>query len=144
MAASQTLERLVPSANSTSDVKKLAQNCYDALNDDFNTAIAIANLFEAVRIINSVNAGTESISADDLALLRKTYADFVFGILGFKAEEAGNSGDLDGLMQFVLRLRAEAKDRKDFTTSDEIRDELNKLGFEIKDTKDAATWSKGA
>ena len=111
--------------------------------DDFNTAITIAQLFEAVRIINSVNAGTETISAEDLEILKQTYDDFVFKILGLKAEQQQDKGDLDGVMQMVLRVRAEAKTKKDFATSDKIRDELAALGFKIKDEKDGTTsWTK--
>jgi cysteinyl-tRNA synthetase len=124
-------------------VKALRQACYDAMLDDFNTAITIAQLFEAVRIINSVNAGTESITAEDLELLKQTYDDFVFKILGLKEEEQQNQGDLDNVMQMVLRVRAEAKTKKDFATSDKIRDELAGLGFKIKDEKDGTTsWTK--
>ena len=142
MTANETLQKLKPSAASSSDIGKLVSDCYEAMNDDFNTAIVIADLFEAVRIINSVNAGSETISAADLETLKKLYHDFVFNILGLKADDGVSSDDTDGLMQFIIRLRAEAKARKDYSTSDEIRDELNKLGFAIKDTKDGATWEK--
>jgi cysteinyl-tRNA synthetase len=142
MAANETLSKLQASGTSTSDVKKLQQNCYDAMNDDLNTAIVIANLFEAVRIINSVNAGTEMISVEDLEILKTIYNDFVFEILGLKEENVSDSADIDSLIQFILRLRADAKARKDFSTSDKIRDELNALGFEIKDGKEGSTWSK--
>ena len=142
MAANETLEKLKPSEKSSSDIQKLVTDCYEAINDDFNTAIVIANLFEAVRIINSVNAGSETISAPDLEALKRLVHDFVFNILGLKADDGVSSDDTDGLMQFIIRLRAEAKTRKDYSTSDEIRDELGKLGFSIKDTKDGATWEK--
>jgi cysteinyl-tRNA synthetase len=142
IAANETIAKLVPSGKSTSDVAKLSKDCYAAMNDDFNTAIVIAHLFEAVRIINSVNAGNETISADDLDALKKLLHGFTFDILGLKAEGDSGSDDTDGLMQFILRLRNEAKARKDYATSDEIRDELSKLGFEIKDTKEGATWEK--
>jgi cysteinyl-tRNA synthetase len=142
MTAYETLQKLTAGATSTSDIAKIQQACYAAMDDDFNTAIVIANLFEAVRIINSVNAGTETISADDLALLKKFYHEFVFEILGLKQEEAGNQQDVESLMQIIFKLRTEARARKDFATSDEIRDELNKAGFEIKDTKEGVTWNK--
>ncbi len=150
MAANETLKKIKASptppkeglSNSTSDIPALKQACYDAMNDDFNTAITIANLFEAVRIINSVNAGTETISAGDLEILKTLLQTFAFEILGLKEETVANHDDIDGLMQFILRLRTEAKARKDFSTSDEIRDELNKLGFEIKDGKEGTDWSK--
>jgi len=142
MNADATLQNLTPSSTSTSDIQALMKSCYDAMNDDFNTAITIAHLFEAVRIINSVAAGTETISATDLDMLKKFFAEFTFGILGLKKEETADNNDVDGLMQFILRLRSAAKARKDFATSDEIRDEMNKLGFEIKDGKDGTSWSK--
>jgi cysteinyl-tRNA synthetase len=142
MNAEETLQKLQPSAASTSDINAWKQSCYDAMNDDFNTAIAIANLFEAVRIINSVAAGTETIAAADLDVLKQAFHDFTFDILGLKKENAADNNDVDGLMQFILRLRSEAKARKDFSTSDEIRDEMNRLGFEIKDGKEGTSWSK--
>ncbi len=142
MNANETLQKIKSSATSTSDIKALRQSCYDAMNDDFNTAITIANLFEAVRIINSVAAGTETISAGDLELMKTLFHDFAFEILGLRKETVGNNNDIDSLMQFVLRLRSEAKARKDFSTSDEIREELTKLGFEIKDGKEGTSWSK--
>jgi cysteinyl-tRNA synthetase len=142
ITANETLHKLKAFEKSSSDIMKLRQDCYDAMNDDFNTAMVIANLFEAVRIINSVNAGTETIAVEDLAILKKTYNDFVFEILGLKEEVVADNSDLNGLLQFILRLRSNAKMKKDFATSDKIRDELIKLGFEIKDTKDGATWQK--
>jgi cysteinyl-tRNA synthetase len=142
MAANETLKKINASEKSTSDIKKLCQGLYDAMNDDFNTAITIANLFEAVRIINSVNAGTETIAVKDLDILKTTFREFVFEILGFREEVVAGNHDVDGLIQFILRLRADAKARKDFSTSDKIRDELNALGFEIKDGKEGSTWSK--
>ena len=95
-----------------------------------------------MRIINSVHAGTETITADDLELLKKTFGEFVFDILGLREEIVSTHSDTEGLMQFILKLRAEAKARKDFATSDEIRDELSKLGFSIKDTKEGVTYSR--
>ena len=142
MNAEATLQKLTASATSTSDIKALRQSCYNAMNDDFNTAITIANLFEAVRIINSVAAGTETISSGDLEMLKTVFHEFTFEILGLRKETAGNNNDVDSLMQFILRLRSEAKSRKDFSTSDEIRDELTKLGFEIKDGKEGTSWNK--
>jgi len=141
--AAEVLQKLMPSAGSSSDIPALRKACFDAMADDINTAITIAHLFEAVRIINSVNAGTETISAADLEILKQTYQEFVFDILGLKHEHDDNSADTDKLMQFILNLRTDAKGRKDFSTSDKIRDELALLGFKIKDEKDGTvTWSK--
>lgn len=141
--AAEVLAKLKTATTTTSDVKALRAACYDAMNDDFNTAITIANLFEAVRIINSVNAGTETINPEDLDILKKTYHDFVYDILGLKDEAKADNNDMDGVMQMLLRMRADAKANKDFATSDKIRNELAALGIKIKDEKDGmVTWSK--
>jgi cysteinyl-tRNA synthetase len=112
------------------------------MNDDFNSPIVIANLFEGVRIINSVNDGKESLSTDDLFLLKKLFQTFVFDILGLKEETASDQHELtDGLMQLILDLRQKARTNKDFGTSDQIRDALQELNISVKDTKDGATWN---
>jgi cysteinyl-tRNA synthetase len=112
------------------------------MNDDFNSPVLIANLFEAVRIINSVNDGKESITALDLIGLQTTVNTFVFDVLGLHNESENNSGSkaLDTVMQIVLEQRAEAKKRKDFATSDQIRDLLMAGGISIKDTKEGTLW----
>ena len=142
MSAVDLLDGLTPGNSSTSDVRQLRQRAYEALNDDLNTAIAISQLFEGARIINSVNGGTESLTAEDIAHLKETMHLFVFDILGLKSETKGNDDDLKGVMELLLALRAEAKAKKDFATSDKIRDELNRLKFVIKDGKEGTTWSK--
>ncbi len=140
--AMDTLEKLNPSASSTSSVADLEQKCFDAMNDDLNTAIVLSHLFEAVRIINSTNAGTETLTVEDIDKLKSLMKLFVFDILGLKREEKKSDDDLDGLMNLLLSIRATAKANKDFSTSDKIRDELTKLNFTIKDGKDGSTWSK--
>ena len=140
--AIDTLEKLNPSASSTSSVSELEQKCFDAMNDDLNTAIVLSHLFEAVRIINSANAGTESLTVADIDKLKSLMNLFVFDILGLKREEKISDDDTDGLMKLLLSIRAQAKSNKDFATSDQIRDELIKLNFTIKDGKDGSTWSK--
>jgi cysteinyl-tRNA synthetase len=140
--AIDTLEKLNLSAISTSSVSELEQKCFDAMNDDLNTAIVLSHLFEAVRIINSANAGTESLTVTDIDKLKSLMNLFVFDILGLKREEKISDDDTDGLMKLLLSIRAQAKSNKDFATSDQIRDELIKLNFTIKDGKDGSTWSK--
>ncbi len=113
------------------------------MNDDFNTPILVAQLFEAARIINSANDGKETLTSDDLALLKKLMYGFVFDVMGLK-DEGGNAADdkvLDGVMKIVLDIRKDIKARKDFAASDKLRDDLNKLNISIKDTKEAAVWS---
>lgn len=144
MAAIKTLDKIKASAQSTSNVKELEKKCYEAMNDDFNTPVLVAHLFEAVRIINTANDGKETLTATDIELLKKLMHDFVFGVMGLKDETENNVADnklLEGVMQIILDIRKEVKARKDFATADKLRDELNKLNIAIKDTKEASVWS---
>ena len=143
MNAMKTVDSLKASATSTSNIKELQQNCYDAMNDDFNAPIVVANLFEGVRIINSVNDGKETITADDLALLKTTMQDFVYDVLGLKSENSNTANDkaLQGVMEMILSIRKDAKQNKDFATSDKIRKELEAIGIQIKDSKEKTEWS---
>ena len=146
MTAMETLQTISTAKGFTSQrgetFKELEQKCYDAMNDDLNTPIVIAHLFEAVRIVNSVKAGTEQISEEDKNILKKIFNDFVIEILGLKQEATTNDNSaLDGVMNILIELRNEAKLKKDFGTSDKIRDELSKIKITLKDTKDGAVWS---
>jgi len=144
-AAIKNLDKLILSEKSTSNIKALRQKCYDAMNDDFNSPILIANLFEGVRIINSVKDKKETISAEDLEILKQLFNDFVFDILGLKTEEtAGQQNELiDGLLGTILSIRQKAKANKDYATADKIRKELSELNIQIKDTKEGASWEIG-
>jgi cysteinyl-tRNA synthetase len=137
-----TLATLKSSDRSTSDLEKIRSACFDAMNDDFNTAIVIANLFELSRIINSVSAGTETLTEDGIQLAKKIFEDFLFSILGIRQESKASEGDIDGLMNLILEIRAEVKAKKDFATSDKIRTTLTSLGITVNDGKDGAKWSK--
>ena len=142
--AIKTLESLKPSDKSTSDIKALSAKCHEAMNDDFNSPILIANLFEGVRIINSVNDRKETISKSDLDLLKKTIHEFVFDVLGLQQEQTASDNDelTKNLMNLIIEIRNEAKTKKDFPTSDKIRDGLAKNKIAIKDTKYGTTWEK--
>ena len=113
------LSKIEPAEVSTVDVKTIRERCYEAMNDDLSTPIVISHLFEAVKIINTVLAGGATLSAEDSAHLKETFRIFLFDIMG---------------------IREEAKARKDWTTSDYIRDRLSEIGFEIKDTKEGVEW----
>jgi cysteinyl-tRNA synthetase len=143
LAATETLKKLRPSEVSSIDVAAVNKACYDAMNDDFNSPLVIAALFEGARIINVINDGKETITIDDLALLRNTFDTFVFEILGLKDEvTSGGQGDIvNGLMGLILNIRQNARTTKDWPTSDLIRDELKKLSIQVKDTKDGAVWT---
>ena len=140
--AAVTLERLVPGTTSTTDIGAIRNGCHTAMDDDLNTAITLSHLFEAARVINSVHSGLETITKDDLDLLRSFFPTFVFDILGLQAETIAGKDDLDALMQMILKVRTDAKANKDFATSDKIRDELASIGFKIKDEKSGTTWTK--
>lgn len=141
--ALRTLDRLTAQNETTVNIQSLKQNCFDALNDDFNTPVLIANLFEGVKIINSVADQKQSISPNDLSLLRELFQTLVIEILGlepFLAETQTDSKEAD-LIQMLLNLRLQARKNKDFATSDIIRNQLADMGIEIKDTKDGSEWN---
>ena len=143
MKATETLEKLKASEQSTVDVKALREKCYAAMDDDFNSPVLIANLFEGVKMINSVAAGKEQITADDLQTLKDTFHTFVFDILGLKKENlCSNTGNdiSSDLIEILLKLRMEAKLNKDWALADKIRDQLTQMGVVIKDTKEGYTW----
>jgi cysteinyl-tRNA synthetase len=141
MNAMDTLENLKHSDNSTYDINELEKNCYAAMDDDFNTPILIAHLFDGVRIINSVKDGKESLTASDLSKMQKLFSDFVTDILGLiSAKESGGNDLTEEVMKLVLKLRGNAKKNKDFSTADLIRDELDKAGIQIKDSREGSSW----
>ncbi len=128
----------------SAEVRAIFEGVYDALCDDMNTPVALAQISEAVRIVNSAKAGTVKLGKGDIATLVQLFDDIVFGVLGLRDDEAaaGGSGKVvDGLMQMVLEQRAAAKAAKDWATSDHIRDSLKALGITVKDTKDGAEWT---
>ena len=112
------------------------------MNNDFNSPVAIANLFDAVKIMNAIKEGKETISADDLIHLKETFDIFLSDILGIVAENQtdNNSEQVDKLMQIIISLRNEAKNNKDFNTSDNIRNLLAGVNITLKDTKEGTEW----
>ena len=138
------LSELKAGAVSTIDVTGLRQKCAEAMNDDLNTPVVIAALFDACRAINQVNDGKASISQADLDELRDTFKTYLFDILGIVDEKAGGSGvnlkPYEAAVNLLLEMRSQAKARKDWATSDLIRNRLAEAGFEIKDTKDGFEW----
>ncbi|HIE72896.1 MAG TPA: cysteine--tRNA ligase [Flavobacteriales bacterium] len=141
MNAMETLEELSSSENSTFDVNELEQKCYAAMDDDFNTPILIAHLFDGVRIINSVKDGKESLNATDLEKMKYLFTTFVTDILGFISAKESSENDLtNGVMELVLKLRENAKANKDFDSADLIREELSKLNIQVKDGREESSW----
>ncbi|GHV67854.1 cysteine--tRNA ligase [Bacteroidia bacterium] len=138
-------ELAVQSTASPTDtrVHELAAQCSQAMNDDLNTPILISHLFEGVRLINSIAAGTEHIGDDSLATLKTLFHTFVFDVLGLTAEtqtESKSNQVLGKVLDIVMATRNEAKRNKDWACSDKIRDDLKRAGVLVKDTKDGYEW----
>jgi cysteinyl-tRNA synthetase len=135
------LDSLVATNTTDVEIAPLLQRCYDAMNDDFNSPVLIAELFEASRIINSVYDGKMKIDSPNLELLKQLMQQFILDVLGLKNEQAGND-DLPKVLDMIVGLRNGAKINRDYATSDKIRDGLQQIGFQLKDGKDGTTWSK--
>ncbi|MDF2450139.1 MAG: cysS [Bacteroidota bacterium] len=144
MDSYKVLQTLKASDKSSEDVPALERLCYAAMNDDFNTPVLIAHLFDAIRMINSANDKKALLTQSDLELLKNIYQHFVFDVMGLKKEmeKSGKANTaLEHVMALVLELRDKAKANKDFATSDEIRNKLNAAHIQVKDSKEGATWS---
>jgi cysteinyl-tRNA synthetase len=141
MNAYELLDGLKASAQTDVEIASMQERCYEAMNDDFNSPVLIAELFEASRIINSVHDGKMLIDAANLELLKQLMHTFIGDVLGLKDEKTAND-ELPKVMDFIINLRSEAKTNKDYTTSDKIRIGLQDIGFQLKDSKEGTTWNK--
>lgn len=142
MKSMVTLEKLVPAATSSCDISGLQAKCYEAINDDLNSPILIAHLFDAARIINSASDKKESLTVEDINLLRSMMHSFVFDILGLLPEidSTADNSVIEGLMKLILDMRKIARENKDWAASDKIRNMLASLNITVKDTKEGTTW----
>lgn len=144
MEAYASIDDLPESSASTINLAEWKQSCYDAMNDDFNSPILIAKLFDAVKWINAIKEESLKISAEDKLELKQVLHDFLFDILGLRDGEKSldnNSDKLSGAVELLIKLRAEARNNRDFATSDKIRDQLQEMGIQLKDGKDGTTFS---
>jgi|TARA_B110000240_G_C13461441_1_gene436855 cysteinyl-tRNA synthetase len=142
MEAMNSLKSVSFGNSSTFDVKDWKQKCYNAMNDDFNTPILIAHLFEGVKVINQIKEGKASLTSEDLETLKTTMTDFVFDVLGLMNESAQNNSEkINGVVELLIKLRKEARENKDWGLSDQIRDELVEIGIQLKDGKEGTTFS---
>jgi cysteinyl-tRNA synthetase len=143
MESFRTLNEISTSETSTFDVSAWKQECYDAMNDDFNSPILIANLFEASKKIQSIANGKETISESDLKILKQSMHDFIFDVLGLTDDTSSSNGDkkLEDAVKLLIELRNKARSNKDFETSDTIRDQLAAAGIQLKDGKEGTTFS---
>jgi len=142
MAGLRTLERISPGSASSGNIGKLIEEGYEAMNDDFNSPILIARLFEGVRIVNSANDGKETLTAGDLEALSGFMKAMISDVLGLKEEESGGANPLEeDLMKVILAIRQKVREKKDYDTSDMIRDELARLNISVRDTRDGPVWN---
>ncbi len=139
----QIINDIQPSETSSIAISSWRQNCYDAMNDDFNTPILIAQLFEGIRIVNVLNDKRETITSSDLELLKKTLEEFTFEVLGIRNEKSSsnNIDKLEGVIAMLIEMRNEARANKNWALSDEIRDRLLVLNIQLKDGKDGTTFN---
>ncbi len=142
MEAYERLQKIVPAAQSTIDVNGLRGRCEEAMCDDLNTPIVISHLFDACKAINTIADGKATIAAADLEELKATFKLFVEDILGLQtADNSTDNTAYKKAVDLLLEIRRQAKQNKDWATSDKIRNELTAIGFTIKDTKDGFEWS---
>jgi cysteinyl-tRNA synthetase len=144
MEGLKILKSLPTAATSSMDIAAWKQSCYDAMNDDFNSPILIAQLFEAVKHIHLIKDGKATISEADLKTLQETLQAFVYDVLGLEDGDAFAKADdskLSGTVELLIKLRKEARENKDFATSDKIRDELLAIGIQLKDGREGTTFS---
>ncbi|MBK6484991.1 MAG: cysteine--tRNA ligase [Chitinophagaceae bacterium] len=124
-------------------VLQLMNSCTEYMNDDFNTAMAMASLFElSSKIFSWKNEqlAIASIKKETFELLVKTFNAFVTDIFGLKNEKENDDSKMNGLMELLISLRKEARSKKDFATSDKIRDDLFAAGIQLKDGKEGTSW----
>lgn len=143
MEAINSLKSLNTGKTTDFDITAWKASCYAAMNDDFNSPILIAKLFDAVKHINLIKEGTESITAEDKLELESTLHGFVFDVLGLenKSSSDADTEKLGGVVELLIELRKSARENKDFATSDQIRDQLAALGIQLKDGKEGTTYS---
>ena len=143
MEAMSSLESIPAGAQSTLNIAEWKQLCYDAMNDDFNTPILIAQLFEGVRFVNVLKEGKETLTAEDAKIFCNAMNAFVFDVLGLEDEKAsdGNNDKLEGTVNLLIAMRKQAREDKNFALSDQIRDQLLALGIQLKDGKEGTTFS---
>ncbi len=143
LQAWEALQNIKPVVNGNFLVEPWSDKLYDAINDDFNTPVLIAHLFELVKEINKFKAGEQTIDEQNLQQLLKLYSDFVFDILGLKEDKLvsdSNNEMTAELIDLLLNVRKEIKANKMYALSDQIRNQLTEKGVIIKDTKDGFEW----
>lgn len=145
--AYENLSKLQVAGNKAQDeelnakVVKLVEEFEEFINDDFNTAKVLANMFELVPVINGIkdkHISEAALSGETMQLLKNKMKTFVEDIFGLKNVQEQTDGKIDGVIRLLMDIRKEARQRKDFVTSDKIRNQLASLGVQLKDEKDGS------
>jgi len=145
MEAIKLMPTLKTSETSSIEVDTWEKSCYDAMNDDFNAPILIAQLFEGVKYINQINDGTAQISISDLEVFKTTMRNFIFDVMGIETPEAKqDSTKLEGVVEMLIGMRNQARVDKNWALSDQIRDQLSAIGIQLKDSKEGTSYTLGS
>ena len=142
MHAIALLDKIQPGEKSSTDISVYAKLFRDAMDDDFNSPVLIAHLFDAVKLINNLKEGRETLSKADLETLKTLLREYIFDVLGLQnaLSQSEENEALKKVMELIIQLRSEARSRKDFATSDQIRDSLLQAGIQLKDTRNGVEW----
>ncbi|WP_395093891.1 cysteine--tRNA ligase [Vaginella massiliensis] len=141
MDALKTLETLEAKEASTFEIEEWVSKLYAAMDDDFNTPVLIAHLFDGVKIINSIKENNGRLRKDDLDLLKNEFKGFVTEVLGLRNDQAnGQNNQLDEAIKLLIEIRNQARVDKNFALSDEIRDRLANAGIQLKDGKNGTEY----
>lgn len=142
MEAIDNSKDITPSTISSLNIANWKQACYDAMNDDFNSPILIAQLFEAVRYINLLKKNKETLTAEDLKILQCTLNTLIFDVLGLTNDKANHNDNdkIEDVIAILINIRNEARANKNFSLSDQIRNQLISLGIQLKDSKEGTTF----
>ena len=140
LTASSKINGLFESESTDVDIEAWSNKLFSLMNEDLATPQVIATLFEAAKWINEIDNKRLKINKEDKQLLNEKFNLFVYDILGLQNEGKSNSENIDAVMNLLIEIRAEAKEKKDWNTADKIRDELAKAGIEIMDGKEGSTY----
>ncbi|MBP7077714.1 MAG: cysteine--tRNA ligase [Bacteroidales bacterium] len=134
------IDKIKPSQKTSFSISEFEQKLQNALNDDLNSPVLIAHLFDGLKTVNNLIVGTDTITEQDLIAYKNVYSTFLFDILGLELPLENNQQMLGKVVDLLLELRVEAKNNKNYALSDQIRNELNKLGIVVRDSKDGFEW----
>ncbi len=134
------IDKIKPSQKTSFSISEFEQKLQNALNDDLNSPVLIAHLFDGLKTVNNLIVGTDTITEQDLIAYKNVYSTFLFDILGLELPTENNQQILGKVVDLLLNLRVEAKNNKNYALSDQIRNELNKLGIVVRDSKDGFEW----